>query len=140
MAILMKRDAPKRTNPDEDIMSIHDSSDIEMLSVPKYDRETDDNSPDSDTGGSHLASDGSDRESDRDQGSGHQSDSNSEQGSYPGSIQGSDAGSYESDAGDPEFSDDSGGDFLDLFLVKRGNPDSSKNPQSRQSSNSQSRL
>ena len=43
----MKRDAPHRTDPDEDIVSIRDSqSDVEMVSTHEYDWETEDSSPD----------------------------------------------------------------------------------------------
>ena len=60
MAALMRRDAPHRINPDEDIVSICDSSNIEMVSTHEYDRETEDSSPDSDAEDSHHPSDGSD--------------------------------------------------------------------------------
>ena len=135
----MRRDAPHQIDPDEDIVSIHDSSDIEMMSTHEYDRETEDSSPDSDTEGNHHPSDGSDMESDQDQGSSCHSDSNSEQGSGPGSAQGSDANSGSDNGGDPESSDDNGGDFSDLFMAKKECPGSSKRPQSWPSSNSCSR-
>ena len=67
-ATLMRRDAPHKIDPDEDIVSIRDSSDIEMVSTHEYDRETEDSLPDSDAEGSHHPSDGSDMESDQDQG------------------------------------------------------------------------
>ena len=66
MAALMRRDALHRIDPDEDILSIHDSSDIEMLSNHEDDRETEDSSPDSGAEDSHHLSDGSDMESDQD--------------------------------------------------------------------------
>ena len=57
----MKRDAPHWIDPDEDIMSIHDSqSDVEMVSAPEYDWETEDSLPDSGAENSHHPSDGSD--------------------------------------------------------------------------------
>ena len=89
-ATLMRRDAPHRIDPDEDIVSVHDSSDIEMVSTHEYDQETEDSSPDSDAEGSHHPSDGSNMESDQDQGSGQHSNLDSEQGSDLGSAPGSD--------------------------------------------------
>ena len=130
---------PHQIDPDEDIVSIRDSSDIEMMSTHEYDQETEDSSPDSDAEGSHHPSDGSDMESDQDQGSGHHSDSNSKQGSGPGSAQGSDTDSGSDNGGDPESSDDNGGDFSDLFMAKKECPGSSKRPQLWPSSNSCSR-
>ena len=139
MATWMRRDAPHRIDLDEDIVSIRDSSDIEMVSPHEYDRETKDSLPNSDAEGSHHPSDGSDMESNQDQGSGHHSDSNSKQGSGPGSTQGSDADSGSDNGGDPESSDDNGVDFSDLFMAKKECPGSSKRPQSWPSSNSRSR-
>ena len=139
MATLMRRDAPHQIDLDEDIVSIHDSSDIEMMSTHEYDQETENSSPESDAEGSHHPSDGSDMESDQDQGSGCHSDSNSKQGSGPGSAQGSDADLGSDNGGDPESSDDNGGDFSDLFTAKRECPSSSKRPQSRPCSNIRSR-
>ena len=78
-------------------------------------------------------SDGSDMESDQDQGSGHHSDLDSEQGSDLGSAPGSDAGLGSDNGGDPESSDN-GGDFLDMFTVKKECPGSSKRPKSGPSS------
>ena len=137
MAALMRRDAPHRIDPDEDIVSIRDSSDIEMMSTHEYDRETKDSLPDSDAEGSHHPSDGSNMESDQDQGSSRHSDLNSKQGCGPSSAQGSDADSSSDNGGDPKSSD--GGDFSDLFTAKKECPGSSKRPQSWQSSNSCSR-
>ena len=139
MAALMRRDAPHRIDPDEDMVSIHDSSDIEMVSTHEYDWETEDSLPDSDAEDSHHPSDGSDKESDQDRGSSQHSDLDSKQGSYPGSALGSDADLGSDNGGDPESSDDDGGDFSDLFTVKKECPGSSKRPQSRPSSNSHSR-
>ena len=138
-AALMRRDAPRRIDLDEDIVSICDSSDIEMLSTHEYDQETEDSSPDSDAEGSHHPSDGSDMESDPDQGSGSHSNSNSKQDSGPGSAEGSDTSSGSDNGGDPESSDDDGGDFSDLFTAKKEYPGPSKGPQSWPSSNSHSR-
>ena len=139
MAALMRRDAPHWIDPDEDMVSICDLSNIEMVSAHEYDRETEDSSPDSDAENSHHPSDGSDFESDQDRGSGRHSDLDSEQGSDPGSAQGSDADSGSDNGGDPESSDDNGGDFSDLFTAKKECPGSSKRPQSRPSSNRCSR-
>ena len=135
----MRRDAPHKIDPDEDIVSVWDSSDIEMLSTHEYDQETEDSSPDSDAEGSHHPSDLSDMESNQDQGSGPHSNWNSGQGSGPGSAPGSDADSGSDHGGDPKSSDDNGGDFSDLFMVKKECPGSSKRPQSQPSSNSCSR-
>ena len=66
MATLMRRDAPHRIDPDEDIVSICDSSDVEMVSTHEYDQETEDSSPDSGAEDSHRPSDGYDMESDQD--------------------------------------------------------------------------
>ena len=66
MAALMRRDALHRIDLDEDIVSIRDSSDIEMVSTHEYDRETEDSSPDSGAEDSHHQSDGSNMESDQD--------------------------------------------------------------------------
>ena len=77
-AALMRRDAPHQIDLDEDILSIHDSSDIEMLSNHEDDRETEDSSSDSGAEDSHHLSDGSDIESDQDRGSSCHSDSNCE--------------------------------------------------------------
>ena len=137
-AALMRRDALHRIDPDEDIVSIHDSSDVEMVSTHEYDQETKDNSPDSGAEDSHHLSDGSDMESDQDRGSGHHSDLDSKQGSDLGSAPGSDTGLGSNNGGDPESSDN-GGDFSDMFTVKKECPGSSKRPQSRPSSNSRSR-
>ena len=63
MATLMRRDAPHWIDPDEDIVSIRDSSDVEMVSTHEYDRETKDSSPDSGAEDSHHPSDGSNMES-----------------------------------------------------------------------------
>ena len=139
MAALMRRDAPHWIDPDEDVVSIHDSSDIEMVSNHEYDQETEDSSPDSGAEDSHHPSDGSDMESDQDQGSGCHSDLNSEQGSDLGSAPGSDADLGSDNGGDPESSDDNGGDFSDMFMAKKECPGSSKRPQSWPSSNSHSR-
>ena len=136
MAALMRRDAPHRIGLDEDIVSICDSSDIEMMSTHEYDQETKDSLPDSDAEGSHHSSDGSDMKSDQDQGSSPHSDSNSKQGCGPGSAQGSDADLGSDNGGDPKSSDDN---FLDPFMAKKECPSSSKRPQSRPSSNSYSR-
>ena len=84
MAALMRRDAPHWVDLEEDIVSIHDSSDIEMVSTHEYDRQTENSSPDSGAEDSHHPSDGSDMESDQDRGSGWHSDLDSEQGSDPG--------------------------------------------------------
>ena len=65
-ATLMRRDAPHRVDPDEDIVSIRDSSDVEMVSTHEYDRETENSSPDSGAEDGHHPSDGSDMESDQD--------------------------------------------------------------------------
>ena len=138
-AALMGRDALHQIDPDEDIVSVHDSSDIEMVSTHEYDRETEDSSPNSDAEDSPHPSDGPDMESDQDQGSGRHSDSDSEQGSDPGLAPGSNADSDSENGGNPKSSDDDRGDFLDLFLVKKECPGSSKRPQSRLSSNSHSR-
>ena len=139
MAALMRRDAPHQIDLDEDIVSIRDSSDIEMVSTHEYDRETKDSSPDSDAEDSHHPSDGSSMESDQDQGSGWHSDLDSEHGSDPGSAPGSDSDLGSDNGGDPESSDDDGGDFSDLFTVKKECLSSSKRPQSWPSSNSRSR-
>ena len=138
-AALMRRDAPHWIDLDEDIVSIRDSSDIEMVSTHEYDRETEDSSPNSDAEDSHHPSDGSDMESDPDRGSSWHSDLDSKQGSDPGSASGSDADLGSNNGGDPESSDDDGGDFSDLFTAKKECPDSSKRPQSWPSSNSHSR-
>ena len=66
MAALMRRDAPHQIDPDKDIVSIHDSSDVEMVSTHEYDWETEDSSPDSGAEDSHHPSDGSNMESDQD--------------------------------------------------------------------------
>ena len=86
MATLMRRDALHRIDLDEDIVSICDSSDIEMVSTHEYDQETEDSSPDSDAEDSHHPSDGSDMESDQDWCSGWHSDLDSKQGSDPSSA------------------------------------------------------
>ena len=138
MATLMRRDAPHRVDPDEDIVSIHDSSDVEMVSTHEYDWETGNSSPDSGAEDSHHLSDGSNMESDQDRGSSGHSDLDSEQGSDLGSAPGSDASSGSNNGGDPKSSDD-GGDFSDMFTVKKECPGSSKRPQSQPSSNSRSR-
>ena len=62
----------------------------------------------------------------------------SQQGSDLGSAPGSDASLGSDNGGDPESSDN-GGDFSDMFTVKKECPGSSKRPQSRPSSNSRSR-
>ena len=139
MATLMRRDAPHQLDPDEDIVSIHDSSDVEMVSTHEYDRETKNSLPDSGAEDSHHPSDGFNMESDQDQGSGHHSDSDSKQGSDLGSALGSDAGLGSDNGGDPESSDN-GGDFSDMFTVKKECLSSSKRLQSRPSSNSHSRF
>ena len=139
MATLMKRDAPHWKDLDEDILSIRDSSDVEMVSNYEYDRETEDSLPDSGAEDSHNPSDGSNMESDQDRGSGRHSDLNSEQGSDLSSALGSDANLGSDNGGDPESSDDHGGDFLDMLMAKKECPGSSKRPQSRPSSNSHSR-
>ena len=138
MATLMRRDAPHRIYLDEDIVSIHDSSDIEMVSNHEYDQETKDSSPNSGAEDSHHLSDGSNMESNQDRGSGCHSDLNSEQGSDLGSAPGSDADLGSDNGGDPESSDDNGGDFSDMFTAKKECP-GSKRPQSRLSSNKRSR-
>ena len=138
MAALMRRDAPHRVDLDEDIVSILDSSNIEMVSTHEYDWETGNSSPDSGAEDSHHLSDGSNMESNQDRGSGRHSDLDSEQGSDLGSAPGSDTGSGSNNGGDPESSDD-GGDFSDMFMVKKEFPSSLKRPQSRPSSNSCSR-
>ena len=66
MAALMRRDAPHQIDPYEDLVSIRDSSDIEMVSNHEYDRETEDSSHDSGAEDSHHPSDGSNMESDQD--------------------------------------------------------------------------
>ena len=139
MAALMRRDAPHWIDLDEDVVSIHDSSNIEMVSTHEYDRETEDSSPDSGGEDSHHLSDGSDMESDQDQSSGWHSNLDSDQGSDLGSAPGSDTDLGSDNGGDPESSDDNGGDFLDLFTAKKECPSSSKRPQSWPSSNSYSR-
>ena len=139
MAALMKRDAPHRIDPDEDVVFICDSSDIEMVSNHEYDRETEDSSPHSGAEDSHHPSDGSDIESNQDRGSGLHSDLNSEQGSDLSSAPGSDADLGSDNGGDPESNDDNGGDFSDMFASKKECPSSSKRPQSWLSSNSCSR-
>ena len=138
MAALMKRDALHPVDPDEDIVSIRDSSDIEMVPTHEYDLETKNSSPDSSAENSHHPSDSSNMEFNQDRGSGHHSDLDSDQGSDLGSALGSDAGSDSDNGGDPESSDN-GGDFSDMFIVKKECPSSSKRPQSRPSSNSRSR-
>ena len=138
MAALMRRDAPHRVDPDEDIVSIRDSSDVEMVSTHEYDRETKKSSPDSGVEDSHHPSDGSDMESDQDRGSDHHSDLDSEQGSDLSSAPRSDASLGSDNSGDPESSDN-GGDFSDMFMVKKECTGSSKKPQSQLSSNSCSR-
>ena len=138
MAALMRRDAPHQTDPDEDILSIHGSSNIEMLSNHEDDWETEDSSPDSGAEDSHHPSDGSDMEPNQDRGSGLHSNLNSEWGSDPGSAPGSDAGSGSDNGGDPESSDN-GGNFSDMFTAKEEYPGSSKRPQSQPSSNTHSR-
>ena len=129
-ATLMRRDGPHKIDPDEDIVSVCDSSDIEMMSTHEYDLETEDSSSNSDAEGRHYPSDGSDMESDQDQGSGCHSNWISQQGSGPGSAQGSDADSGSNNGGDPKSSDYNGGGFSDLFMVKKECPGSSKRPQS----------
>ena len=80
MAALMKRDAPHPVDPDEDIVSIRDSSDIEMVPTNEYNRETENNSPDSGAENSCHPSDSSNMEFDQDRGSGHHSNLDSNQG------------------------------------------------------------
>ena len=115
----MKRDAPSWIDPDEDVVSVHDSqSDIEMVSAHEHDQQTEDSSPDSGTENSHHPSDDSNMESDQDQDSGRHSDSGSDPGSNLGSDPGSDAGSCSDYGADPESSDENRGDFTDMFAVK----------------------
>ena len=102
MAALMRRDAPHQMDPDEDKVSICDSSNIEMLPNHEYDWETEDSSPDSGAEDSHHLSDGSDMESDQDRGSGHHSNLDSEQGYDLGSAPGSDTDLGSDNGGDPE--------------------------------------
>ena len=109
-----------------------------MVSTHEYDWGTKDSSPDSGAEDSHHPSDGSDMESDQNRGSGLHSNLDSQQGSDLGSAPGSDAGLGSDNGGDPESSDN-GGDFLDMFMVKKECPISSKRPQSWLSSNSHSR-
>ena len=137
-AALMKKDAPHLVDPDEDIVSICDSSDIEMVPTHEYDQETENSSPDSGAENSHHPSDSSDMEFDQDRGSGRHSDLDSDQGSNLGSTPGSNTGSDSDNGGDPESSD-AGGDFSVMFMVKKEYPGSSKRPQSWPSSYSCSR-
>ena len=138
MAALMKKDASHLVDPDKDIVSIRDSSDIEMVPTHEYDRETESSSPDSGAENSHHPSDSSDMEFDQDRGSGHHSNLDSDQGSNLSSTPGSDTDSDSDNGGDSESSDD-GDDFSDMFTVKKVYPGSSKRPQSWPSSYSCSR-
>ena len=65
-AALMKRDAPYPVDLDEDIVSINDSSDVEMVPTHEYDLETENSSPDSSAENSHHLSDSSDMEFNQD--------------------------------------------------------------------------
>ena len=107
---LMERDDPSRNGSilsgEEDIMSVHDSSDVEMVSAPEPpEHHSKDSSLDSGSEGEHSNSD---------HGSHHHSDSHLE------SDCGSTGSDSESEDGSSSSSNDSdGGIFRDMFSVKQ---------------------
>ena len=130
---LMERDDPTQNRSTfsggEEVMSVHDSSDIEMVSnVDPPEHHSENSAPDSAFNGEHSVND---------PGSGDHADSNPESNSGSSDLDSEPDGGSSSDSKGSNDSD--GGDFSDMFSARKTHKPTTKKQESRAQSSSCSR-